>query len=105
MAEEDCDTFRARLHAFMAGMPGEKIANEIDCRLILALCQLMHVEFRSEVHQLGGRSDLEVVFPGHVCVFEFKYNASPQAALEQIEARDYGRRYFASGRRVVDQSA
>ena len=102
LAEEDCDTFRARLHAFMAGMPGEKIANETDCRLILhALCQLMRVEFRSEVHQLGGRSDLEVVFPGHVCVFEFKYNASPQAALEQIEARDYGRRYFASGRRVV----
>ena len=98
LAEEDYTAFCARLHAFMAGMPGEKIANETDCHLILhALCQLMRVEFRSEVHQLGGRSDLEVVFPGHVCVFEFKYNASPQAALEQIEAKDYGRRYFASG--------
>ena len=102
LADEDYDAFCARLHTFMAGMPGEKIANETDCHLILhALCQLMRVEFKSEVHQLGGRSDLEVVFPGHVCVFEFKYNASPQVALEQIEARDYGRRYFASGRRVV----
>ena len=102
LAEEDYDAFCTQLHAFMAGMPGEKIANETDCHLLLhALCQLMRVEFRSEVHQLGGRSDLEVVFPGHVCVFEFKYNASPQAALDQIEARDYGRRYFASGRRVV----
>ena len=102
LAAEDYAAFCARLHTFMAGMPGEKITNETDCHLILhALCQLMRVEFQSEVHQLGGRSDLEVVFPGHVCVFEFKYNASPQVALEQIEARDYGRRYFASGRRVV----
>ncbi len=99
---EDFVDFRTRLQTFMAGMPGEKIAGETDCHLILhALCQLMRVEFQSEVHQLGGRSDLEVIFPGHVCVFEFKYNQSVEAALEQIEARDYGRRYFASGRRVV----
>ena len=102
LADEDYAAFCARLHTFMAGMPGEKITNETDCHLILhALCQLMRVEFQSEVHQLGGRSDLEVVFPGHVCVLEFKYNSSPQAALEQIEAKDYGHRYFASGRRVV----
>ena len=102
LAEEDYAAFRTRLHAFMAGMPSEKIANETDCHLILhALCQLMRVKFQSEVHQLGGRSDLEVLFPGHVCVFEFKYNSSPQVALDQIEAKDYGRRYFTSGRRVV----
>ena len=102
LAEDDYDVFCTRLHTFMAGMPGEKITGETDCHLILhALCQLMRVEFQSEVHQLGGRSDLEVVFPGHVCVFEFKYNQSPVIALEQIETRDYGRRYFESGRRVV----
>ena len=102
LATEAYADFRTRLHAFMAGMPGEKITGETDCHLILhALCQLMRVEFRSEVHQLGGRSDLEVVYPNHVCVFEFKYNQSVEAALDQIEARDYGRRYFASGRRVV----
>ena len=102
LAKEDYDAFCTRLHTFMAGMPGEKIKGETDCHLILhALCQLMRVEFQSEVHQLGGRSDLEVVFPGHVCVFEFKYSQSPEAALNQIEARDYGRRYFGSSRRVV----
>lgn len=95
LAKENFAEFRTRLHAFMAGMPGEKISRETDCHLILhALCQLMRVEFQSEIHQLGGRSDLEVVFPGHVCVFEFKYNSSPQVALDQIEAKDYGRRYL-----------
>ena len=102
LADEDYDAFCTRVHTFMAEIPGEKIANETDCHLILhALCQLMRVEFQSEMHQLGGHSDLEVVFPGHVCVFEFKYNQSPAIALEQIEARNYGRHYFASGRRVV----
>lgn len=102
LAAEDYEGFCTRLNTFMAGMPGEKLTGEIDCHLILhALCQLMRVEFQSEVHQLGGRSDLEVILPGHVCVFEFKYNRSPAIALEQIEARDYGRRYFDSGRRVV----
>ena len=102
LAAEDYAAFCTRLHTFMAGIPGGKIGGETDCHLILhALCQLMRVEFQSEVHQLGGRSDLEAVFPGHVCVFEFKYNRSPTIALEQIEARDYRRRYFASGRRVV----
>ena len=102
LAAEDYAGFCTRLNTFMAGMPGEKITGETDCHLILhALCQLMRVEFQSEVHQLGGRSDLEVVFPNHVCVFEFKYNRSLEVALDQIEARDYGRRYFDSGRRVV----
>ena len=102
LAIEDYADFCTRLNTFMAGIPGEKITGETDCHLILhALCQLMRVEFQSEVHQLGGRSDLEVLFSGHVCIFEFKYNQSVEAALEQIEARDYGRRYFASGRRVV----
>ena len=102
LAAEDYAGFCLRLNTFMAGMPGEKIVGETDCHLILhALCQLMRVEFQSEVHQLGGRSDLEVVFSGHVCVFEFKYNRSPEAALNQIEARDYGRRHFGSARRVV----
>ena len=102
LAAEDYADFRTRLHTFMAGLPGGKITGETDCHLILhALCQLMRVKFQSEVHQLGGRSDPEVLFPGHVCVFEFKYNQSVEAALEQIEARDYGRRYLGSSRRVV----
>ena len=56
LAAEAYAGFCLRLNTFMAGMPGET-----DCHLILhALCQLMRVEFQSEVHQLGGRSDLAV---------------------------------------------
>ena len=90
------------LHTFLAGIPSEKLRRETDCHLVLhVLCQLMQVEFQSEVHQGGGRSDMEVRFPGHVCVMEFKYGESPQVALDQIRSHDYGRRHFGGERRVV----
>ena len=60
----------------------------------------MQVEFQSEVHQGDGRSNMEVRFPEHVCVMEFKYGESPQAALDQIRSHDYGRRHFGGTHRV-----
>ena len=102
LAVEDYQGFRDLLHTFLAGIPGEKLRRETDCHLVLhVLCQLMQVEFQSEVHQGGGRSDMEVRFPEHVCVMEFKYGESPQAALEQIRSHDYGRRHFGGSRKVV----
>ena len=44
---------------------------------------------------------MEVRFPEHVCVMEFKYGESPQAALDQIRSHDYGRRHFGGSRCVV----
>ena len=102
LADEDYARFCDLLHTFLAGIPSEKLRRETDCHLMLhVLCQLMQVEFQSEVHQGGGRSDMEVRFPGYVCVMEFKYGESPQAALDQIRTHDYGRRHFGGSRRVV----
>ena len=102
LTAEDHQGFCDLLHTFLAGIPGEKLRRETDCHLVLhVLCQLMQVEFQSEVHQGGGRSDMEVRFPGHVCVMEFKYGESPQAALDQIRSHDYGRRHFGGTRRVA----
>ncbi len=102
LADEDYKGFCDRLHTFLAGVPSEKLRRETDCHLVLhVLCQLMQLEFQSEVHQGGGRSDMEVRFPEHVCVMEFKYGESSQAALDQIRSHDYGRRHFGGSRRVV----
>ena len=102
LADEDYKGFCDLIHTFLAGVPSEKLRRETDCHLVLhVLCQLMQVEFQSEVHQGGGRSDMEVRFPEHVCVMEFKYGESPQTALDQIRSHDYGRRHFGGSRRVV----
>lgn len=99
---ERYDTFCHRLTTFMAGVPGEKLQKETDFHLVLhALCQLMQVDFQSEVHEWGGRSDLVVQFPDHVCVIELKYQESTPAAIHQIRHYAYGRQYHDGTRRVV----
>ena len=102
LSDEDYQAFCDCLHTFLAGIPGEKLRRETDCHLVLhVLCQLMQVEFHSEVHQGDGRSDMEVQFLEHVCIMEFKYGESPRVALDQIRSHDYGRRHFGGERRVV----
>ena len=102
LADEDHALFCDLLHSFLASIPNGKLYRETDCHLILhALCQLMQVKFRSEGCQDNGRSDMEVRFPGHVCVMEFKYGKSAHEALDQIRSHDYGRLHFGGARKVV----
>ncbi len=102
LAGEDHQGFCDVLHTFLAGIPGEKLCRETDCHLVLhVLCQLMQVAFHSEEHQGSGRSDMEILFPEHVCVMEFKYGESTDSALNLIQSHDYGRRHFGGTRKVV----
>ncbi len=102
LADKNDKGFCDLLHTFLAGIPSEKLRRETDCHLVLhVLCQLMQVEFQSEVHQGGGRSDMEVRFSKHVWVMEFKYGESAEAALNQILSHDYGRRHRGGPRKVV----
>lgn len=53
-----------------------------------------------ERHSYKGRSDLEVLTPDYVYLFEFKYNMSLQDAMQQIYSRDYAGRYAKDSRTV-----
>lgn len=102
LREESYDTFGHKLTTFMAGVPGETLQKETDFHLVLhALCQLMQADFQSEVHEWGGRSDLVVQFPDHVCVIELKYQETAAAAVHQIRHHTYGRQFHDGIRRVV----
>ena len=50
---------------------------------------LLGVYVQSEVHTARGRCDALVQTDDHIYAFEFKLNATAQAALDQIEARGY----------------
>ena len=54
----------------------------------------------AERHSYKGRSDLEVLTPDYVYVFEFKYNKSVKEAMDQIHSRDYAGRYAMDHRPV-----
>jgi len=47
-----------------------------------------------------GRMDMVVQTDGHVFVFEFKVNVSPEAAIQQIRDKGYDKPFAASGRKV-----
>ncbi len=102
LREETYDLFCGRLTTFMADIPGEKLTRETDYHLVLhALCKMMEVKFQSEAHEWGGRPDLVIQFPEHVCVMELKHNQSASQALLQIENNIYGRSHHGGPRRVV----
>ncbi|MDE5848259.1 MAG: PD-(D/E)XK nuclease domain-containing protein, partial [Muribaculaceae bacterium] len=63
-------------------------------------CILSGTEAIPERHSYKGRSDLEVLTPDFVYVFEFKYNKSLREAMEQIDERDYAGRYATDPRTV-----
>ena len=69
---------------------------------------LVHLHFRylgffiqSEVHTSDGRMDAVVHTPTHIYLLEFKIDQSAQAALQQIQKKNYADRFRADGKTIV----
>ncbi len=63
--------------------------------------KLVGTRIQAEVVVSGGRADAVAETGAGVFVFEFKYNQSPQVALEQIHAKGYHKPYMNLGKNVV----
>ena len=96
----DPKAFMERLNTLFKDLPGED-HNESTYRAVpYLLCLLSGTEAMAERHSYKGRSDLEVLTPDYVYVFEFKYNKSVKEAMDQIHSRDYAGRYAMDHRPV-----
>lgn len=94
--------FAQLLTSFLGSYPGEKITRETDVHLILlSLCKIMQLDFRTEEHTIGGRLDISMFFPRHICLMELKYNATAREALDQIIRKKYGLQYANDPRPVT----
>ncbi len=95
--------FIIHLETFLASIPGEKLRCESDYHLVLhVLCMGLQVQFGSEGHVWGGRYDLAVRFPEHVCIMELKYGARAAEALRQILKRGYHKPFRVSPCQRID---
>jgi predicted type IV restriction endonuclease len=56
---------------------------------------------QSEVHTTDGRADAVVFTPTRIFIFEFKYNASADAALAQLKEKNYASKYENEGKEIV----
>ena len=92
----------ALLRAFFAGIPHQWHANNriadyegYYASVFHAYLMALELDVRVEDSSASGRLDMAVLFSGNVYLFEFKVleNASPGAALAQLEERDYAAKY------------
>jgi hypothetical protein len=104
--KRDIDAFMTRLRSLIASMPygikSEETENWFQTVAYL-LFILMGQYAQAEVHNRKGRADAVMITDDSVYVFEFKITGSKtaDAALKQIEEKDYLGPYRASGKRLV----
>jgi len=99
----DYDAFLTRLQAFFADFPyelNEKTERHYQVVFYLVF-KLMGQFTQAEVQSARGRADAVVKTPDYVYVFEFKLHDTAEAALRQIDEKDYLIPYQADGREVI----
>lgn len=94
------DKFMMRIEAMIKDIPYEQHDERLYQNLVYLLFTLVGADARAEEHTNLGRPDIVVRTKDFIYVFEFKYNGSPEQAMEQIHERDYAGRHTADGRQV-----
>lgn len=69
--------------------------------LLLIILDLLKYETHAEVATNIGRIDLAVPTPNRIFIFEFKFNATAQEALDQIKDREYYKKYMHKGKPIT----
>ncbi len=99
------DDFMTRLQALFSGYQYDQmdLGNlELHYRNVIYLVmKLMGFYTHAEMRTAAGRIDLLVKPPRYLYLFEFKVNESAQAAMDQINSRDYLLPFHADGRKIV----
>lgn len=70
--------------------------------LFQLICTMLGVDVQSEIATDKGRIDMVVVTKEYIHIFEFKFNASPQVALDQIEAKQYAQKYRSTKKQIIE---
>lgn len=90
------------LDAYIAGIPydlGIEDENNFQNALYILL-SLIGLRAKVEEHTSDGRIDLLIETPRYVYIIELKYGQSSQAALNQIESKQYARKFSTDSRRL-----
>lgn len=90
------------LQIYFAGIPyGLKMDNENNFQNALyILMSLIGINTSAEVYTSDGRIDLLLKTTKYIFIIELKYDGSAEAALRQINEKQYARPYLADGRKI-----
>ncbi|MDE6668083.1 MAG: ATP-binding protein [Muribaculaceae bacterium] len=90
------------LQAYFAGIDYSlRIDNENNFHnAFFLLMDLIGLNAKVESHTSNGRIDIELTTDEYIYIIELKYDYSAQEALEQIERKQYARKYHADSRKI-----
>jgi hypothetical protein len=99
----DVEAFLTRMRSFFADFPYElNTRTERHYQVVFYLIFKLMGEFtQAEVRSARGRADAVVKTADYIYVFEFKLDGSAEAALRQIDGKDYLLPYEADGRKLI----
>ena len=99
----DISGYLEKLRSFFADFPYELIKrNEAHYQdVIYCITKLLGFYVQAEYRTSSGRADMILGTKEAVYVFEFKLDAGAEAAMSQIDTKEYALPFAADGRRVV----
>jgi hypothetical protein len=101
--EGDMDTMLKHLKVFFAGIPYDiQLSHEKYYQsLFFVIFRLMDAVVEAECRSADGRVDAILKTPERIVLLEFKLHDSAQAAMDQIQAKDYAMAYEDDGREII----
>jgi hypothetical protein len=99
----DVESFLEGMKVFFAGIPYE-LSNDTERHyqaIFYVVLALMGTFIQVEVRSAHGRADAVVKTDQYIYVFEFKLNDTAEAALRQIDDKEYLLPYTLDGRQLV----
>lgn len=95
--------FMEALQVFFAGIPyAMKMESENNFHnAFYLLMSLIGIETDAEVMTSDGRIDMTIRTDDYIYIIELKYDSTPEAALKQIDDKDYASRFSGEHRRVI----
>lgn len=99
----DIESCLERTRSFFASIPND-LENKTEKHyqtIFYLLFRLMGQYVDTEVKSAMGRADAVVKLSDAIYIFEFKFDGTPEEALEQINSKQYAIPYQSDGRRII----
>jgi hypothetical protein len=111
LCKGDYDSALRMVQSFLASVPfmeGDRaiLADQQRCeayyhRLLFIIFSLLHNGARAQVRQAVGMPDIVVTTRQYIYIIEVKLDSTPEAALRQIEEKQYAAPYLTEGKEIV----
>jgi hypothetical protein len=107
----DYDDALSMVQSFLASVPfmegdrailaDQQRAEAYYHRLLFIIFSLLHNGVRAQVRQAVGMPDIVVTTRQYIYIIEVKLDSTPEAALRQIEEKQYAAPYLTEGKQIV----